>query len=318
MCKDNTTVSFIHCLRRHIYCYRAPSSILSDNTNNFTSCNKILEDHSEHEAVKYILRTKNIKWSFTPSYSPWAGAVYESIIKIVKKVLRKTFNSRRMSLEDMITLTYHAEFVANSRPISYVTQQDNDLILTPNLLLYGRNVCIENWLDNDTHKDPDYTLITQSDLGNNFRALRNAMKSIEQTFNSCYFDMLKTRDAKQMVSKNCRKRNLIDKIPQVGDVILLADDKGRLGQISRIVEVSKNNGEPIRSCKVILNREAKWWPLNKISFFEVASPNTLPSKFQTAAKTTGKNMVFPRKKLSRLAKQNVNYNQDESLQTNYE
>ena len=67
----------------------------------------------------------------------------------------------------------------------------------------------------------------------------------------------------------------------MGDVIFLADDKVRLDKISRIVEVSKDNGEPIRSCKVILNREAKWWPSNRISFFEVGSPNTLPMKFQT-------------------------------------
>ena len=83
----------------------------------------------------------------------------------------------------MIILTYHAEHMANSRPISFVTQNDNDIILIPNLLLYGRNVRMEYWLDNDVHKDPDYTLIIQSDLGNNYRALRNAMTNTEQTFN---------------------------------------------------------------------------------------------------------------------------------------
>ena len=44
----------------------------------------------------------------------------------------------------MVTLTMHAEHIANSRPISYVTQNYTDAILTPNILIFGRNVRTEN------------------------------------------------------------------------------------------------------------------------------------------------------------------------------
>ena len=75
----------------------------------------------------------------------------------------------KMLEDDMITLVSHAEYVANQRPISYVTQNDEYNILTPNLFIFGRPVHQENWLDNETFVDPDYTMITQKDLGEAFK-----------------------------------------------------------------------------------------------------------------------------------------------------
>ena len=83
VCRDNSVYSFIHCLRRHIYRYGAPLTILTDNAKNFQSLNNILEKHSNNDTVKQILMIKGIHWKFTLNYSPWSGAVYESLVKIV-------------------------------------------------------------------------------------------------------------------------------------------------------------------------------------------------------------------------------------------
>ena len=98
----------------------------------------------------------------------------------------------------MVTLICHAEFVANNRPISYVTQNDQCNILKPNLLIFGRPLHQENWLDSSTFTDPDYTLVSQQDLGEAFKKLRASMSEIEKDFNSLYLDLLKERDAKQL------------------------------------------------------------------------------------------------------------------------
>ena len=99
-----------------------------------------------------------------------------------------------------VTLVYHVEYVANSRPISYVTQNDQYNILTPNMLIFGRDVHQENWLDPNHFHDPDYTLVSQQDLGNAFKKLRVSMSEIEKDFYTLYLDSLRERDAKQMES----------------------------------------------------------------------------------------------------------------------
>ena len=307
VCRDNSAYSFVHCFRRHLHRYGTPQSILTDNAKNFISMNNILQEHSNNIVVKQILQLKGIKWTFTPSYSPWSGAVYESMVKIIKKILKKTFNSRKMSIDDMITLVSHAEYVANSRPISYVTQSDQEIILTPNLLIFGRQLHLENWLDSETFTDPDFTMVSQKDLGEAFKKLRNSMADIEKDFNSLYLDLLKERDAKQLESKNNKKRNLALRTPSIGDVVLLLDDKSKPTKVSRIVDINNKNGSEIRSCKIILKDTAHWWPVSKISFFEVGSPLTLPSKFELNKELPDNNILFPRKKLDRAAKRNVTY-----------
>ena len=212
-----------------------------------------------------------------------------------------------MNVQDMITLVSHAEFVANNRPISYVTQSDDFNILTPNLLIFGRQLHQENWLENEKIKDPDFTLISQKDLGNAFKKLRASMLEIENNFHTLYLDMLKERDAKQLESKNCRQRNIVHKLPAKGDVVLLSDEKGKPYKVSRIVDVSKTDGSEIRSCKIILKNSTKWWPVSKISFFEVGAPETIPKKFQMDSKLPDKNLMFPRERLNRMAKKNINY-----------
>ena len=217
-----------------------------------------------------------------------------------------------MSIDDMITLVYHAEHCANQRPISYVSQNDSCTILTPNLLIFGRDVRQENWLDTEEFKDPDFTLISKNDLGDAYKALRISMSNIERDFNALYLDLLRERDAKQLEQKSGRKRNIISKIPEIGDVVLLINEKGKPDRISRIVEVSKSDGSDIRSCKVILKNTTKWWPVSKISFFEVGSPETIPSKFKVDKKSSENNILFPRRKLDRLAKnKNINYSEQQ-------
>ena len=112
-----------------------------------------------------------------------------------------------MGVEDMVTLVAHAEFVANSRPLSYVTQNDQYNILTPNMLIFGRDVHQENWLNQNQLNDPDYTIVSQH--------------------------------AKQMEAKNNKKRNVVDRKPTTGDVVILCNEKGKPTKISRIVDTDK-------------------------------------------------------------------------------
>ena len=46
VCRDNSTYAIVYFLRRHIYRYGAPQSILTDNAKNFESTNNILEEHT--------------------------------------------------------------------------------------------------------------------------------------------------------------------------------------------------------------------------------------------------------------------------------
>ena len=93
--------------------------------------------------------------------------------------------------------------------------------------------------------------------------------------------MLKERYSKIHKDPKLRKVGCINKIPSIGDVVLLVDDNNKLQQLSRIVDVDTSKDGEIRSVKVVHKgqSDATWWPLRKISFLEVGNASSIPLKF---------------------------------------
>ena len=81
---------------------------------------------------------KNIKWIFNPSPSPWMSGVCESLVKSVKKTLKGIVKDRIFAEDCLYTFLYEVEAVLNSRPLTAISDDINDLeSLMPNHLLTG-------------------------------------------------------------------------------------------------------------------------------------------------------------------------------------
>ena len=121
-----------------------------------------------------------------------------------------------------------------------------------------------------------------------------------------YLDMLKERDLKHQKDLNLRKRGITDRTPQVGDVVILIDERGKMGDLSRVIEVQKSKDGFIRQVKVLhkLKGVPTWWPICGMSFLEVRKPDSIPRKFWDSV--SDENIQIPTQKLKRLIeKQNM-------------
>ena len=78
-----------------------------------------------------------------------------------------------------ITMLAHAEYAANSRPISYVTNQDLNLPLTPQMLLYGRNLNVGGHDSEFDSLDPDFTLVKKEFLNGMFKKLLKKLETFK-------------------------------------------------------------------------------------------------------------------------------------------
>ena len=81
-----------------------------------------------------------------------------------------------MDYEDFITLTGHAEFAANNRPIS---QNNETLPLTPNMVVYGRNIELVANDSEYSNDDPDFTLVNRDVLQGHFKKLLKKIKRLQ-------------------------------------------------------------------------------------------------------------------------------------------
>jgi len=134
--EDISTDQFILCLRRFIARRGTPRQIISDNAKQFKSARKILAQiHQEtllSDKTQDFVSGRGIKWTLIVDLALWMGGFYERLVGITKRVLRKTLGANSLTLIQLYTLLTEAETVVNSRPLVYVSDDDNTHVLVPN------------------------------------------------------------------------------------------------------------------------------------------------------------------------------------------
>ncbi|XP_039307938.1 uncharacterized protein LOC120358281 [Solenopsis invicta] len=93
---------------------------------------------SHKEIIERYCSKNAIQWHFIPSYSPHMGGIWKAGIKSVKTHLRKILGEALLTFEEMYTILTQTEAVLNSRPLTPVSANPDDLrALTPGHFLIG-------------------------------------------------------------------------------------------------------------------------------------------------------------------------------------
>lgn len=136
---DLTTDTFILALRRFIARRGQVKSFRSDNGSNLVGAvnelQKSLNEWNQNKINNYLLN-KGLKWYFNAPYASHHGAVWERLIRSVRKVLLSIMGEQKLDDESLITFMCEVESVINSRPLTGVSCDPKDPNpLTPNHLL---------------------------------------------------------------------------------------------------------------------------------------------------------------------------------------
>ena len=105
-------------------------------------------------------------------------------------MLNKSLQKRVVNIDMFNTHVAHAQFTINHRPLSYATQNDGDLPLTPDMLLHGRNFNITNLPVESDMDDLDFQLIDREVIANSFKKLNNTLISFDNLWSSHYVDAI--------------------------------------------------------------------------------------------------------------------------------
>ena len=126
---DMSTPTLILALRRFLARKGFPETFISENFKSFKSV-----------ILKKFLRNNKIDWKFILDQSPWWGGFYERLVKVVKDSLHKVVKNARLNYDELITVLIEIKAMINSRPLTYLTEEDNTEAITPFHLLRGRNI----------------------------------------------------------------------------------------------------------------------------------------------------------------------------------
>jgi len=131
------TTEFITSLKRFIAHRGRPEKIYSDNGKTFVGAANLLKTIVSDEKVHDYLAKHRIMWQFNLSRAPLWGGQVERLIGLVKRALYKSIGSGLLTWAELQVFLLDVEVAPNNRPLSYVEDDPQQPVLTPNSLLFG-------------------------------------------------------------------------------------------------------------------------------------------------------------------------------------
>ncbi|XP_065052637.1 uncharacterized protein LOC135681915, partial [Rhopilema esculentum] len=130
---DLSAITFLNAFKRFASRRGTPSLIVSDNAKTFKMTAKLLSKFFNETEVAGYMENHRIKWMFNLPRCPWAGGIFERMVRSVKRCLRKVLGNARLTQDELHTVLTEIECTLNSRPLTY--QYEIGEVLTPSHLI---------------------------------------------------------------------------------------------------------------------------------------------------------------------------------------
>lgn len=143
--EDLSSQAFLASLRRFTACRGLCSTIFSDNGTNFVEARR--EMYSHVKAAHPQIAQVSIEWRFNPPLAPHFGGLWESAVKSAKHHLTHIMGDAKLSIGELSTLLCQIEACLNSRPLTPISRDPSDLVLTPAHFLIGGPISLPPEVD---------------------------------------------------------------------------------------------------------------------------------------------------------------------------
>lgn len=233
---DLTTEAFLGALRRFTSRRGICSDLYSDNGTNFVGANRELQQiftfiRENEQTIALELSKQNITWHFNPPRSPHFGGLWESAVKSFKHHFNRVVKDSLLTFEEFNTLATQIEACLNSRPLTPLSSDPNDLtVLSPSHFLIGDSLIAP--------PDINYNNMRENMLSR-WQHIQKMRQHFWQRWSREYLHHLQQR--------NKWTRNNDSKL-KVGSLVILMEDNipPQKWHIGRIVELHPGDDEVVR------------------------------------------------------------------------
>lgn len=240
---DLTSDSFLNCFKRFISRRGLCKKIYSDNGKNYVGAHNQIKDFlislNKDESFHSFCSQNNTSWHFIPAMSPHQGGLWEAAIKSAKYHATRIIGNQNLTFEELGTIFAQIEAVLNSRPLTELSSEPNDLNpLTPGHFLIGSPLTMLP--ESDVREFPDNRL-------RRYQLLTKMFQHFWTRWKTDYIHSLQQRTKWKSTASNLK----------IGTLVMLKDDHTpplfwKLGRVVElhpgednlvhVVSVKTNNG----------------------------------------------------------------------------
>ena len=214
LASDLTTEAFIACMTRFFSRRGLAESVSSDNATNFVGANneiKELDHHikslEENESFQSYLTTKGITWHFIPPRAPHFGGLWEASVKSFKNHFTRVAGNSLLAYEQLHTYVVEIEAILNSRPLTPLSSDPNDLLpLTLGHFLIGNSM----------------TSLPMTDL--RMTPVNRLSWQLAQQMRQHFWDRWHREFLKEMISRNKWQAATDQSAIKIGTLVVLKED----------------------------------------------------------------------------------------------
>ncbi|GFU25777.1 integrase catalytic domain-containing protein [Trichonephila clavipes] len=255
---DLTSQALIAALKRFISRRGKCHKIFSDNGTNMIGANREIKALSKlvrdrEETLFVFFAEEGIEWSFIPPRSPNWGGLWEANIKSLKYHFKRVAGNSKFSYEELLTLITQIEAILNSRPLTPLSSDVDDLeVLTPAHFLIGRPI---------TAIVEPSLLQCESNRLNVWQRITKSVQTIWKRWSLSYLNSLQQRK-KWIVNKENLK---------LGDMVLIREEnlppcKWLLG---RVVKIYMGKDKKVRVVDIKTGKGIYKRSINRLSILPI-------------------------------------------------
>ena len=206
-----STEEFVQAFKKLIAKRGRPRVIYLDNGGAFVAANKWLRNLKREEKLMGLLEDHEISWRFNLSRAPWWGGQFERLVAVIKGAFYKTVRGGTLTWTKLAFVILDVETQMNRRPLTYVEDDVELPLLTPQQFLYKRSTQLP---EQPTHQ------INDLDIRSRAKYLKSCKDQLWQRWKKEYLVALRERH------KIAHKKPKYQ--PEVGnEVIVKSDSKNR-------------------------------------------------------------------------------------------
>ena len=240
-----TTESFLRAFKRFTGRRGVPTKVISDNAQTFKAADRCIQALTRDPEIRDQLGGRGIQWKFIVEKAPWQGGMYERMVKSAKRCLKKVIGRGSLTLEELMTLTVEVEAVLNSRPLSYISADDQEEPLTPSHLVTGNRILSLPDPSIEDGEDPSYEL-TSDDISRRMKHLRELKIRFWKRWKSEYLQELREHHRHQRSSSGvCRPI-------EIGEAVIVYDEGQPRGlwRLGRVMTLTHSEDGGVRAATV--------------------------------------------------------------------